>query len=116
MEDGSVHDDNDIFIAACKTGTNISSIRKLVLLAQERELTVPPSNIHILVDALKTTYINALKSLKEALSKQEFSDETEVERDEDDDPVETSMEGESAGLILDALRLIATRCKSSSQP
>ena len=36
MEDGSVHDDNDIFIAACKTGTNISSIRKLVLLAQER--------------------------------------------------------------------------------
>ena len=83
-------DHHSVFNRACSENADILSIRSLVLLAQEQDIAVEHSELYKLVDALKTTYVKALKCLKEFLLKQGDEDDAEVERDEDDDPVEPS--------------------------
>ena len=103
--------DVDLLRRACAPAAEIQTIKALVSTAQGRQLEVPESEMYRLVDALKSSYVAALKTLQTTLLKQgpSAADETETARDEDGDPLEPSTDGERAGLVLDSIRVIATR-------
>ena len=99
--------DTDLFRTAVDPGAGIGPLKALLAEAQHgRELDVAGSEMCLLVDALKCSYVAALKTLQATLLEHGASP---AEEDDDGEPVEPSLDGERAGLVLDSIRAIATR-------